>query len=352
MKTIGKYEILELLGQGAMGKVYRARQPILDEVVALKILSPIDEFVSDKAELKSRFLQEAKILWRLRHRHIIPITDVDMCEEMPFYVMEYLPESLADGLGLGDGTRKSRGLMPEKEVLRIGGEILKALSCLHENGIVHRDLKPHNILLAENGSVRLADFGIAKLIGKTGLTKTGGSWGTHEFMAPEQKSDSRNVDGRADLYAFTMVLYMLLTGQHPFDARFKLPSVLNTKIAKGWDDVFDKGTQPVPENRYGSAEEMLRALRDVVGASKEKRRVSAAEKIPRDIPAPPPPPMPTPPSEHPSPITNSIGMAFVWIRPGTFMMGSPEDEAKRNSSETLHEVTLSKGYYLQTTPVT
>lgn len=238
MEKIGKYEIIELLGQGGMGKVYKCRIPMIDEIVAVKVYSPVEELTDDLDDLRERFVREAKILWGLSHPHIVSITDVDEFEKTPFYVMEYLPNNLAREIGTGDGTRIRKGGIREEEVVKIARQVLTALEFLHKNKIVHRDLKPDNILITKGGNVKLADFGIAKVVSKSGYTKSGVYLGTGDFMAPEQ-TDAKSVDHRADLYSISMVLYLMLTERHPYRTRFEKPSLLNKKLLLNWDGLIN-----------------------------------------------------------------------------------------------------------------
>lgn len=264
MERIGKFEIIEEIGFGGMGIVYKARHPLIGETVAIKVFSPgpgsspsgTDEQVDD---LRRRFLREAKILWGLKHPHIIHITDLDEDAGTPFIVMDYCPSNLATQLGLNqEATRLYKTQIDEKRARGWLQQILAGLGYAHDQQVLHRDIKPSNILLDAEGHVKVSDFGIARKIGMSRMTRTG-YIGTMEFSAPEQM-DAKRVDHRADLWAVGMLAYMLLTGRHPLLTRFNPPSAVNEKIHGGWDAWFDRATAENPEERYKNADQMAKAM--------------------------------------------------------------------------------------------
>ena len=214
---LGPYEVTTLLGFGGMGEVYKARDTRLDRVVAVKVLAdPVD----GNGEWRTRFALEARAISRLDHPNICALYDIGEENGTHFLVIQYL-----DGETLAD--RLKRGALPVDQVLRISQEIASALDKAHRAGIVHRDLKPANIMLTKSGA-KLLDFGVAKLRGPvkplglstltnlTGGTAEGSILGTVHYMAPEQV-EGRDVDGRADVFAFGIVIYEALTGRRPFD---------------------------------------------------------------------------------------------------------------------------------------
>ncbi len=237
-----QFEILELLGRGGMGAVYKARQRSLDRLVAVKILPPEVGLDPSFAE---RFAREAKALARLSHPHIVAIHDFGQVEGQFFLVMEFV-----DGVNLRQALRA--GDIHPAEALAIVPQVCEALQFAHDEGIVHRDIKPENILLDRRGRVKIADFGLAKLRGGEGqdhtLTGTHQVMGTLKYMAPEQMEGTREVDHRADIYSLGVVFYELLTGEVPF-GRFTPPSH-KVQIDVRLDEVVLRALEHSPEQRY------------------------------------------------------------------------------------------------------
>jgi len=238
-------EILELLGQGGMGVVYKARQRQLDRLVALKILPPQ---IGQTEAFAERFTREARSLARLSHPRIVIIYDFGYTEAgLYYFIMEYV-----------DGTDLRRviqtGELSASEALKIIPQICEALQYAHEEGIVHRDIKPENILLNKKGQVRIADFGLAKLLDRpaTGptsmLTKVGQQMGTPHYMAPEQIEHPSEVDHRADIYSLGVVFYEMLTGELPL-GRFDPPSQ-RAQVDVRLDNVVLRTLEKQPERRY------------------------------------------------------------------------------------------------------
>ena len=187
-------EILGFIGKGGMGAVYKARQLALDRLVALKILPPQ---AASGLGFPERFNREARALARLSHPNIVAVHEFGQVNGMPFFVMEFV-----DGLNLRQLERA--GKLSPREALQIVPQICEALQFAHEEGIVHRDIKPENILLDKKGRVKIADFGIAKIMGRkaqAGITETRGAIGTPQYMAPEQVEKPETVDHRADIFS-------------------------------------------------------------------------------------------------------------------------------------------------------
>jgi tRNA A-37 threonylcarbamoyl transferase component Bud32 len=241
-------EILDLLGKGGMGAVYRARQPGLDRQVAVKILPP--EISRDPA-FAERFTREARALARLNHPNIVGVYDFGQTGGYCYFVMEYI-----DGVNLRQAMRA--GELKPAEALKIVPQICDALQFAHDEGIVHRDIKPENILLDKKGRVKIADFGLAKLLGKTphdvSLTGTQQVMGTMHYMAPEQFEGSRDVDHRADIYSLGVTFYEMLTGELPI-GRFAPPSQ-KVQIDVRLDEVVLRSLEKAPEQRYQHASEI------------------------------------------------------------------------------------------------
>jgi tRNA A-37 threonylcarbamoyl transferase component Bud32 len=250
-------EILELLGQGGMGAVYKARQPGLDRFVALKILPP--EAVRDPA-FAERFEREARALARLGHPNIVSVYDSGKAGDLYYFIMEYI-----DGVNLRQLIRTSH-ILP-REALQIVPQICDALQFAHDEGIVHRDIKPENILLDKRGRVKIADFGIAKLLGSKAVEYTlTGPWqvmGTAHYMAPEQMAKPQEVDHRADIYSLGVVFYELLTGQLPL-GRFPPPSK-KVEIDVRLDQIVLRALESEPERRYQHVSDVKTEVETIIG---------------------------------------------------------------------------------------
>src|SRR5262245_1750832 len=208
---LGHYEVREPLGAGGMGEVYRAHDTRLGRDVALKVL-PQGALADDAA--RRRFKKEAQALLRLSHPHIASLLDCDTTDGgVDFLVMELVTGPSLDA-------KLKRGALPEKEVVRLGAQIVRALVAAHEQGVIHRDLKPQNVRLTPDGLVKVLDFGLARIApvldeGETTDTASGIAAGTPPYMSPEQLL-GREVDARTDVYAAGVVLYEMATGRRPF----------------------------------------------------------------------------------------------------------------------------------------
>jgi predicted Ser/Thr protein kinase len=248
-KQLPQLDIGELIGQGGMGFVYKAKQRHLDRDVALKILH--SELQQDPAFAK-RFEREAQALAKLNHPNIVSVFDSGHTEAGDYYfVMEYV-----DGVNLRDVLHGGH-LDPEK-ALAVVPQICDALQYAHEQGIVHRDIKPENILIGSHGQVKIADFGLAKLLDPSSqnehLSQVGQRMGTAHYMAPEQAQDATDVDHRADIYSLGVVFYEMLTGELPI-GRFSPPSQ-SVKMDGRLDKVVLKTLESRPEKRYQQASDL------------------------------------------------------------------------------------------------
>ena len=248
-------EILECLGRGGMGVVYKARQKTLNRLVALKLLAP--ERVGD-TKFAERFTREAQALAALNHPNIVTIHDFGQAGGFYFLLMEYV-----DGLNLRQLLR-ARKFTPE-EALAIVPPLCDALQFAHDRGIVHRDIKPENLLLDKAGRVKVADFGIAKMLGAAnggGTAATSGvpqsltqsTLGTPGYTAPEQKTDPQRVDSRADIYSLGVVFYELLTGELP--GKPLQPPSRKVQIDVRLDEVVLRALEKKPELRYQQVSEV------------------------------------------------------------------------------------------------
>ncbi len=241
-------EVLEIIGVGGMGAVYKARQPKLDRCVALKILHVHD----DDPAFEERFNREARVLARLNHPNIVTVFDFGTAGPYHFLLMEHI-----DGVNLRQAMQAGR-FSPD-EALTLVQEMCAALKSAHEDGILHRDIKPENILLDSQGRLKIADFGIAKLVGPEDLqnftlTRQDSVLGSPQYMAPEQIESPEDVDQRADIYSLGVVFYELLTGELPI-GRFAPPSSKND-IDSRIDEIVFRTLEKEREARFQSAEEV------------------------------------------------------------------------------------------------
>jgi serine/threonine protein kinase len=201
------YIVERELGEGGMGTVYLARHTVLDQQVAIKALSPV--LARDEA-LRIRFIQEANIQAKLRHPGIVQVLTAEMEGEQPSLVMEYVDgKSLSEVLNL-------RGVLPVDDALKIMTQVLAAVGHAHKQGVIHRDLKPSNVMVMANGEAKVTDFGIAKVLGASKLTRTGTAMGSAHYMSPEQILNPEMVDARSDIYSLGCVFYEILSGRPPF----------------------------------------------------------------------------------------------------------------------------------------
>lgn len=248
-------QVLSTLGRGGMGVVYKARQPHLDRFVAIKLLAP--EIAADP-DFATRFLREARALARLNHPNIVGVYDFGEKDGTYFLLMEFV-----DGASLREVMQ--RKVMTPAEALAIVPQLCAGLQFAHEQGIVHRDIKPENILLDMDGQVKIADFGLAKLVdGETdNLTRANQVMGTPHYMAPEQINAPRKVDHRADIYSLGVVFYEMLTQELPIGS-FPMPSS-KVRLDVRLDEVVVRALQQEPERRYQKVSEIRTDVENVSG---------------------------------------------------------------------------------------
>jgi predicted Ser/Thr protein kinase len=258
-KLFPQLEILEFIGKGGMGAVYKARQRALDRLVALKILPPQAAAASGPG-FAERFAREARALAKLSHPNIVGIYEFGQVNDLAYFIMEFV-----DGLNLRQLERA--GKLSPQEALKIVPQICEALQFAHDEGIVHRDIKPENILLDNKGRVKIADFGIAKILGRepdVALTQTQGVLGTPQYMAPEQVERPQSVDHRADIFSLGVVFYEMLTGELPL-GKFAPPSsrMGRVQVDVRLDDVVLRALEKEPERRYQNASQVKTAVETI-----------------------------------------------------------------------------------------
>ena len=259
-----RYEILEVIGTGGMAVVYKARCHRLNRMVAIKILK--DEFARDE-EFRRRFHAEGEAVAMLGNPNIVQVYDVFSKDNANYIVMEMI-----DGITLKQYMEK-KGVLNWKETLHFGMQIAKALEHAHSRGIVHRDIKPHNVMVLKNGSVKVTDFGIARVMSKTN-TLTKEALGSVHYISPEQAKGGW-VDNRSDLYSLSVVMYEMMTGRPPYDGESPvavaiqhinggaaMPSTLNPNIPTGLEQIIMRGMALDVKDRYASATEMLRDMEE------------------------------------------------------------------------------------------
>ena len=259
-----RYEILEIIGTGGMAVVYKARCHRLNRLVAIKILK--DEFSRDE-EFRRRFHAEGEAVAMLSHPNIVQVYDVSSTDNANFIVME-----LIDGISLKQYMEK-KGTLNWKETLHFAMQIAKGLEHAHSRGIIHRDIKPHNVMVLKNGSVKVMDFGIARVMSKSN-TLTKEALGSVHYISPEQAKGGYT-DNRSDLYSLSVVMYEMMTGRPPYDGESPvavaiqhinggaaMPSTLNPNIPGGLEQIIMKGMSLEVKDRYASATEMLQDMEE------------------------------------------------------------------------------------------
>lgn len=266
IEKLGRYEIVAELGQGAMGTVYKARDPLLDRIVAIKTINlnlPKDEV----AEYEARFYQEAKAAGQLSHPNIVTIYDIGKSDHFAYMAMEILEgEELRKILGSG-------AHIPVQQALDIGAQVADGLQYAHERHVVHRDIKPANVMVLNDGKIKITDFGIARMRNNEVKTMTGMILGSPKYMSPEQVAGKR-ADHRSDIFSLGVVIYEMLTGTSPFVAdnihgvmyqtlNFNppAPKVLNPRLPEVINYIIAKVLAKNVDDRYQSAKELASDLR-------------------------------------------------------------------------------------------
>ncbi len=267
LSRVGRFDILDELGKGSMGQVYKALDPKINRLLAIKTIRFSDEFEEDLIqEIKERFFREAEIAGQLSHPSIVTIYDVGEDRDLTYMAMEFLE---------GENLEKyifKENLLPFTKILDVIAEVAEALAFAHKADVIHRDIKPANIMLLKNGEVKVTDFGIAKAISSS-RTKTGVILGTPNYMSPEQIMGQK-MDLRSDIFSLGVVFFQLLTGELPFHGenlssllyqitQIRHPSLRthNAKIPRVCEQILNKALAKDPKDRFGNAEEMERIIR-------------------------------------------------------------------------------------------
>jgi len=267
---LGRYEIIGELGQGAMGIVYKAKDPLIDRVVAIKTIN-LNQAMDEREEYEARFYQEARAAGRLSHHNIVTIYDVGKSGDVAYIAMEFL-----EGRELRDVLNK-KSVLPLGQVLDIVAQVAQGLAYAHEHGIVHRDVKPSNIMIQKEGHVKITDFGIARMASAAVRTQTGMVLGSPKYMSPEQVM-GKLTDQRSDIFSLGTMLYEMLTGRPPFsgenvnaimyqtlNASPPQPSSLNPAVPDMLNFIVAKALAKKMDERYQNAKEFaddLRTCRD------------------------------------------------------------------------------------------
>jgi serine/threonine-protein kinase len=289
MKRIGRFELIQKLGEGAMGKVYRAMDPLIERTVAIKTI-PLALPEAEKKLFEDRFFREAKSAGKLSHPNIVTIYDVGETQDFAYIAMEYL-----DGPSLRDVLHE-HGALPLELALDTARQMADALAFAHDHGVVHRDVKPPNVIVVgKRGTVKLTDFGIAHLMNHA-ETQAGTLVGSPRYMSPEQVQ-GQPVDGRSDIFSLGVVLYEMLAGHPPFggdelhgilfrivNEPAPLVSRQRTDVPADVDAILARCLAKQPRDRYASAHELARDLARLLEARKTELAEAAAKSaLPRSL---------------------------------------------------------------------
>ncbi len=306
---VGRYVILDRIGSGSMGRVYKAHHVMMDRVVALKIISP--EIASNE-RVVARFQREMKLVGRLDHPNVVRAFDADQAQRVLYIVMEYVP-----GYSLGE--RLKKGPIPAAEMIEYAAQAALGLAHAHEQGIVHRDIKPSNILLNKEGRIKILDLGLGVLMegdtSATFATADGIAVGTVDYMSPEQAC-GREVDGRSDVYGLGCAMYHLMTGKLPFPGTSPIErlgkriSGRHVPITEHLPDlppavvrVMDKMMAHKPHERYAGAAEAAEALRALLRPRSGSSRPKADSRDGSSASAARPPSDPSAPASATTPLS-------------------------------------------------
>ena len=262
MKFIGKYRIRGHLGRGGMGKVLKVEVPIIKRILALKLLAPGELLLNliGRERLHHLFVEEAVAMSGVRHTNIIDVFDFGEFQGRPYYVMDYYGNNLGAVIGETYITDAPSRVLRIEKVVHYARQMLDGFHRLHAAGIVHRDMKPFNILLTEDDTVKICDFGLSKLRNEKIRLPPSLKVGSPFYAAPEQEADPDQVDDSADLYSVGVMIYRMLTGKLPQNP-VQPASHLNTGLNPAWDDFLSRALSSRPNSRYPDAPSMSADLR-------------------------------------------------------------------------------------------
>jgi serine/threonine-protein kinase len=281
---VGRYKILSVLGRGSMGLVYKALDPKINRILAIKTIRFSDEFEEEILhEIKTRFFREAEIAGQLSHPSIVTIFDVGEDDDLTYMAMEFL-----EGNDLTKFISKG-SLLPFRKVLDVVASVADALDYAHKTDVIHRDIKPANIMLLKNGGIKVTDFGIAKAISSS-RTKTGVILGTPNYMSPEQIMGQK-IDARSDIFSLGVLFYQLLVGRTPFQGeslsnllyqitQLKHPAMqtFNPKIPTVCERIIDKALAKNPDDRFQNAAELAKYIRLLATKIDQMKRVESTKQ--------------------------------------------------------------------------
>ncbi len=282
MKRIGRYIVRGLLGRGGMAKVYKVELDPIGKIAALKLFDPDPLLVNliGLDRLKALFIGETTTLARLQHPHIVSIDDFDEHRGRPFYVMGYAANNLGVLMGETYQVERPSRIIDVDKALRYTYQTLDGLSCLHDAGIIHRDIKPFNLLLSARDEIKICDFGLSKLRGETFSGPANLNVGSPYYAAPEQEDHPDQVGLGADIYPVGIMLYRMLTGRlprtTPKEATYTPPSTLNPNLDQVWDQLVATAIDHRPENRYGSALDMMAAVEALISHWEQHKEKTCA----------------------------------------------------------------------------
>ncbi|MCD6388072.1 MAG: protein kinase [Desulfobulbaceae bacterium] len=261
---IGKYSVVRRLGKGGMGTVYKVIDPDM-RIYALKILDPFPimrEIIGLK-RLREMFLVEIRLMAGLHAPVVVQMVDYGEDEQgRPYFIMKYFCKNLGEMIGEGFWMENRSRVIPPGMVLYYGTQLLKGLKILHQANVIHRDIKPFNLLIDEDNQLKICDFGMALLEGLSPVANANMIIGDPFYVAPEQKRQANDVDGRSDLYSAAVLLWRMLTGMFPLKTSFPLEQA-NPLLDGNWDNFFSRALQRRPQERFQNAGEMLANLENL-----------------------------------------------------------------------------------------